>query len=99
MLLWQYFVNWGWLPKYHYQQMQSHLGQIKDAAPYPYVMKAPLSNTCVRSTMLYGGETSAPNESDLQRLQYNDRAILLWSCGVKAMDGFLSEDFLAKLQD
>ena len=47
--------------------------------------------------MLYGGETWAPNDSDLQRLQRNDRAMLRWICGVKAKDGIPSEDLLAKL--
>ena len=43
--------------------------------------------------MLRGGETWAPNVSDLQ----HERAMLRWICGVKANDGILSEDLLAKL--
>ena len=45
----------------------------------------------------YGGETLVPNDLDLQRLQRNDRAMLLWICGVNAKDGISSEDLLAKL--
>ena len=45
----------------------------------------------------YGGETLALNDLDLQHLQYNDRAMLSWICGVKASDCLLSEDLLAKL--
>ena len=33
----------------------------------------------------------------LPRLQRNDRPMLRWICGVKDMDGILSEDLLAKL--
>ena len=43
--------------------------------------------------MLRGGETWAPNVSDLQ----HERAMLRWICGVKAKDGIPSEDLLAKL--
>ena len=47
--------------------------------------------------MLYGGETWSQNDSDLQRLQHNDGAMLRWICGVKDNDGTSSEDLLAKL--
>ena len=38
-----------------------------------------------------------PNDSDLQRLQRNDKALLRWICGVKAKDCISSEVLLAKL--
>ena len=47
--------------------------------------------------MLYGGEIWAPNDSDLQHLQQNERAMLRWIYGVKAKKGISSEDLLAKL--
>ena len=63
----------------------------------PLLVRGRVYNSCVRPTMLYGGETWAPNDSDLQRLQRNDRAMLRWICGVKAKDGISSEVLLAKL--
>ena len=41
---------------------------------------------CVRSTVLHGSETWAPNASDLQRLRRNDRAVTRWICGAKLAD-------------
>ena len=41
---------------------------------------------CVRSTMLHGSETWAPNASDLQRLRRNDRTMIRWICGAKLAD-------------
>ena len=37
----------------------------------------------VRSTMLHGSETWAPNASDLQRLCRNDCAMIRWICSAK----------------
>ena len=53
----------------------------------------------MQPSILYNGETLAPNDSDLQRLQCNDRARIhvRWICGVKAKDGISSEVLLAKL--
>ena len=45
---------------------------------------------CVRSTMLHGNETWAPNASDLQRLRGNGRAVVGWVCGAGLEDGISS---------
>ena len=47
--------------------------------------------------MLYSSEIWGPNDSDLQRLQRNDRAMLRWICGVRAKDEVSSVDLLTKL--
>ena len=38
--------------------------------------KGKVFNACVRSALLYGSETWAPNAADLQRLRRNDRAMI-----------------------
>ena len=54
-------------------------------------------NICVRSVLLYGSETWAPNSSDLQCLRRNDRAMIRWICNVKANDEIQSTSLLEKL--
>ena len=81
--------------------MQSCLGP-GEINPYPHVNALPsptprLYNVCVQPTILYNCIRWAQNDLDLQRLQYNDRAMLRWICGVKAKDGVSSDDLLAKL--
>ena len=52
---------------------------------------------CVRSAMLHGSETWAPNASDLQRLRRNDRSMIRWICGTKDQDETPSATLLQKL--
>ena len=52
---------------------------------------------CVRSTMLHGSETWAPNASDLQRLRRNDRTMIRWICGAKLADEIPSAVLRQKL--
>ena len=52
---------------------------------------------CVRSAMLHGSETWAPNASDLQRLRRNDRSMIRWICRTKLEDQTPSVDLLKKL--
>ena len=54
-------------------------------------------SACVRSTMLHGSETWAPNASDLQRLRRNNRAMIRWICGAKLEDEISSAVLLQKL--
>ena len=53
--------------------------------------------TPLRSTMLHGGETWGPTNSELLRLRRNDRAMLRWICGVKASDNISSGELLTRL--
>ena len=48
--------------------------------------KGKVFNACVRSALLHGSETWAPNAADLQRLRRNDRAMIRWICGTKPLD-------------
>ena len=43
-------------------------------------------DACVRSAMLHGSKTWAPNANDLQRLRRNDRSVIRWICGAKLRD-------------
>ena len=54
-------------------------------------------STCVRSAMLHGGETWAPNVSDLQHLRRNDRAMIRWICNTKLTDNLSTELLLQRL--
>ena len=54
-------------------------------------------NSVVRSAFLHGGETWAPTETDLQRLERVDKAMIRWICGVKLKDKTPTADLLAKL--
>jgi hypothetical protein len=54
-------------------------------------------SACVRSSMLHGSETWAPNASDLQRLRRNDRAMIRWICAVKPKDEIPSDALHRKL--
>jgi len=49
-------------------------------------LRVKVYSTCVRSAMLHVSETWGPNTSDLQRLRRNDRSMLGWICGSKALD-------------
>ena len=51
-----------------------------------YKVRGRVFSVCVRSAMLHGSETWAPNSSDLQRLRRNDRSMIRWICGVKLDD-------------
>ena len=62
-----------------------------------FKIRGKVYNTCVRSVLLYGSETWAPNASDLQRLRRNDRAMIRWICNVKADDEISSSTLLQKL--
>ena len=46
---------------------------------------------CVRSTMLHGSETWAPNCSDLHCLRRNDRSMIRWICGVRLGDDIYTD--------
>ena len=52
---------------------------------------------CVRSVMLRAAETWAMKADTLNRLQRNDRAMILWFCNVKAKDEVSSDSLLTKL--
>ena len=52
---------------------------------------------CIRSTMLHGSETWAPNTSDLQWLRRNDRAMIRWIRGAKLEDEISSAVLHQKL--
>ena len=43
-------------------------------------------SSAVRSALLHGSESWAPNAHDLQRLRRNDRAMVRWICAVKPND-------------
>ena len=45
----------------------------------PLTVRGKVFSACVRSAMLHGGETWAPNVLDLQLLQRNDRAMVRWN--------------------
>ena len=45
--------------------------------------KGRVYDTCIRSAMLYGSETWAPRNTDLDRLQQNERGILRRICRVR----------------
>ena len=51
-------------------------------------IRGKMFTACVRSTMLHGSETWAPNPPDLQRLHgsCSDRAMIRWICGTKLDD-------------
>ena len=51
-----------------------------------FKIRGKVFTACVRSTMLHGSETWAPNASDLQRLRRNDRAMIRWICSAKLAD-------------
>lgn len=48
--------------------------------------KGRVYQACVRSVMLYGSETWALKESDLQRLERNDMRMIRWMCNVTLKD-------------
>jgi len=50
------------------------------------IIRGKVFTACVRSTMLHGSETWAPNASDLQRLRRNDHTMIRWICGAKLED-------------
>ena len=54
-------------------------------------------STCVRSAMLHGGDTWAPNVSDLQHLRRNDRAMIRWICNTKLTDNLSTDLLLQRL--
>jgi len=47
--------------------------------------------------MLHGSETWGPNASDLQRLRRNDRSMIRWICGSKALVETPYDQLLFKL--
>ena len=63
----------------------------------PLVVRGKVYSTCVRSAMLHGGETWAPNVSDLQHLRRNDRAMIRWICNTKLTDNLSTELLLQRL--
>ena len=63
----------------------------------PHQVRIRVFDACVRSTMLHGGETWGPTNVDLLHLRRNDRAMLRWTCGVKASDNISSGKLLARL--
>ena len=63
----------------------------------PFKVRGKVFSACVRSSMLHGSETWAPNASDLQRLRRNDRAMIRWICAVKLNDEEPSEVLHRKL--
>ena len=63
----------------------------------PFPVRGRVYSTCVRAAMLHGSETWGPKTDELQRLRRNDRAMVLWICGVRPQDNVSSDDLLAKL--
>lgn len=54
-------------------------------------------SACVRSAMLHGSESWAPNAHDLQRLRRNDRAMVRWICAARPTDEISSEELHKQL--
>ena len=63
----------------------------------PLKIRGKVFSTCVRSSMLHGSETWAPNAADLQRLRRNDRAMVRWICAVKVNDDTPSDTLHRRL--
>ena len=63
----------------------------------PLTVRGKVFSACVRSAMLHGGETWAPNVLDLQLLQRNNRAMVRWICRVKLIDHVHTDQLLIKL--
>jgi len=62
-----------------------------------FKIRGKVFTACIRSTMLHGSETWAPNASDLQRLRRNDRAMIRWICSAKLEDKISSAVLHQKL--
>ena len=63
----------------------------------PLVVRGKVFSACVRSALLHGGETWAPNVSDLLRLRRNDRAMVRWICNSKLSDRSATNQLLKRL--
>jgi len=60
-------------------------------------MRGKVYDACVRSCMLYGGETWPMKKEDELRLERNDRRMIRWMVGVKLSDRVSSEELRRKL--
>ena len=61
-------------------------------------MRGKVYDACVRSCMLYGGETWPMKKKDEElRLERNDRRMIRWMVGVKLSDRVTSEELRRKL--
>ena len=63
----------------------------------PLLTRGRLYSSCVRSVMLHAAETWAMTVATLNRLWRNDRAMIRWTCNVKAKDEVSSDSLLSKL--
>jgi len=59
--------------------------------------KGRMYQACVRSVMLYGSETWAVKECDLQRLERNDMRMIRWICNVSLKDRKPSSELRERL--
>ena len=59
---------------------------------FPISSRGRVYNFCVKRTMVHASET------DLHRLQRNDRTMIRWMCGVTTKDQVNSQDLLERMQ-
>ncbi|XP_057312826.1 uncharacterized protein LOC130654290 isoform X2 [Hydractinia symbiolongicarpus] len=60
-------------------------------------VKGRLYEACVRSVMLYGSETSAVKQEDLDRLERNDMRMVRWMCNASLRDRKSSDELRSRL--
>ncbi|XP_057298413.1 uncharacterized protein LOC130629284 [Hydractinia symbiolongicarpus] len=60
-------------------------------------VKGRLYEACVRSVMLYGSETWAVKQEDLDRLERNDMRMVTWMCNASLRDRKSSDDLRSRL--
>ena len=59
--------------------------------------KGAFYQACIRSVIIYGGETWAVREEDLSRLERNDMMMIRWMCNVSLKDRIPSGELRARL--
>ena len=77
--------------------------KFKELSPIPtardtsYRIKGKIYKACVQSALIYGTETWAMKEANLQSLERTERMMVRWMCGVSLKDRKRSVDLYSLL--